>query len=53
MKNRFPKLPPIHEFGEIQRQTLNLVALCHSNAEERKDLGRSSRSSGSSRRRNA
>jgi hypothetical protein len=52
-ENRFSQLSPIHELGEIQRQARNLVALCHDNAEERKDSGRSSRSSGSSRRRNA
>jgi hypothetical protein len=27
---------PIHELGEIQRQALNLAALCHGDAEERK-----------------
>jgi hypothetical protein len=37
---------PIHKLGEIQRQALNLAALCHGNAEEREDPGRSSRSSG-------
>jgi hypothetical protein len=52
-ENRFSQFSPIHELGEIQRQTLNLAALCHGNVEERKDSGRSSRSSGSSRRRSA
>jgi hypothetical protein len=52
-ENRFSQFSPIHELGEIQRQTLNLAALRHGNAEERKDSGRSSRSSGSSRRRSA
>jgi hypothetical protein len=42
---------PIHELGEIQWQALNLAALRHGNAEEGKDSGRRSRSSGSSRRR--
>jgi hypothetical protein len=42
---------PIHKLGEIQRQALNLVALRHGNAEEKEDLGRSSRGSRSSRRR--
>jgi hypothetical protein len=32
-ENRFSQLSPIHELGEIQRQTLNLVALRHGNAE--------------------
>jgi hypothetical protein len=50
-ENRFTQFSPVHELGEIQRQTLNLVALRHDNAEEREDSGRSSRSSGSSRRR--
>jgi hypothetical protein len=52
-ENSFPQFPPIHELGEIQREALNLTALCHSNTEEREDLGRCSRSCGSSRRRNA
>jgi hypothetical protein len=42
---------PIHKVGEAQRQALNFTALCHGNAEERKDSGRRSRSSGSRRRR--
>jgi hypothetical protein len=50
-ENCLSQFAPIHELGEIQRQALNLTALCHGNAEEREDLGRSSRSSGSSRRR--
>jgi hypothetical protein len=49
-ENRFSQLSPIHELGEIQRQTLNLAALHHGNAEEGKDSGRSSRGSGRSRR---
>jgi hypothetical protein len=49
-ENRFSKFSPIHELGETQRQALNLTALRHGNAEERKDSGRSS---GSSRRRSA
>jgi hypothetical protein len=52
-ENRFSQFSPIHELGEIQRQALNLAALRHGNAEERKDSGRSTRSSGSSRRRSA
>jgi hypothetical protein len=50
-ENRLSQFAPIHELGEIQWQTLNLAALRHGNAEERKDSGRCSRSSGSSRRR--
>jgi hypothetical protein len=42
-ENRFSQFSPIHELGEIQRQALNLAALHHGNAEERKDSGRSSR----------
>jgi hypothetical protein len=53
VENRFSQFTPIHELCEIQRQTLNLAALRHGNAEERKDSGKSSRSSGSSRRRSA
>jgi hypothetical protein len=53
VENRFSQFSPIHELCEIQRQTLNLAALHHGNAEERKDPGKSSRSSGSSRRRSA
>jgi hypothetical protein len=49
-ENRFSQFSPIHELCEIQRQTLNLAALHHGNAEERKDPGKSSRSSGSRRR---
>jgi hypothetical protein len=52
-ENRFSQFSPIHELGEIQWQALNLAALRHGNAEERKDSGKSSRSSGSSRRRSA
>jgi hypothetical protein len=51
MKNRFSQFSPIYEPGEIQRQVLNLAALRHGNAEERKDSGRSSESSGNGRRR--
>jgi hypothetical protein len=49
-ENRFSQFAPIHELCEIQRQTLNLAALRHGNAEERKD---SRKSSESSRRRSA
>jgi hypothetical protein len=35
-ENRFSQFSPIHELGEIQRQTLNLMALRHGNAEEKK-----------------
>jgi hypothetical protein len=49
-KNRFSQFSPIHELGEIQRQALNLAALRHGNAEERKY---SWRNRGSSRRRSA
>jgi hypothetical protein len=49
-KNRFSQFSSIHEPGEIQRQALNLAALRHGNAEERKY---SWRSRGSSRRRSA
>jgi hypothetical protein len=44
-ENRLSQFVPIHKLGEIQRQTLNLAALHHGNAEEREDPGRSSRSS--------
>jgi hypothetical protein len=44
-ENRFSQFSSIHELGEIQWQALNLAALRYGNAEERKDLGRSSRSS--------
>jgi hypothetical protein len=50
MKNLFSQFSPIDELGEIQRQALNLAALRHGNAKERKYSGRSS---GSSRRRSA
>jgi hypothetical protein len=40
-ENRFSQFSPIHKLGEIQRQTLNLAALRHGNAEERKNSGRS------------
>jgi hypothetical protein len=50
-ENRLSQFAPIHELGEIQWKALNLAALRHGNAEERKDSGRHSRSSGSSRRR--
>jgi hypothetical protein len=52
-ENRFSQFSHIHELGEIQRQALNLTALCHGNAEKGKDSGRSGRSSKSSRRRSA
>jgi hypothetical protein len=44
-KNRFSQFSPIHELGEIQRQALNLTALCHGNAEEIKNSWRGRRSS--------
>jgi hypothetical protein len=44
-KNRISQFMPIHELCEIQWQTLNLVALRHGNAEERKDPRKNSRSS--------
>jgi hypothetical protein len=50
-ENRLSQFAPIHEVGEAQRQALNLAALLHGDTEERKDLGRRSRSSRSSRRR--
>jgi hypothetical protein len=50
-ENRLSQFAPIHELGKIQWQALNLAALHHGNAEERKDSGRRSRSSGRSRRR--
>jgi hypothetical protein len=50
-ENRLSQFTPIHEVGEVQWQALNLTALRHGDAEERKDLGRHSRSSRSSRRR--
>jgi hypothetical protein len=50
-ENRLSQFAPIHEVGEAQRQALNLTALRHGDAEERKDSGRRSRSSGSRRRR--
>jgi hypothetical protein len=43
MKNRFSQFSPIHELGEIQRQALNLAALCVGDAKERKYPGRSRR----------
>jgi hypothetical protein len=51
VENSLSQFATIHKLGEIQRQTLNLAALRHGNAEEREDPGRSSRSSRSSRRR--
>jgi hypothetical protein len=42
-ENRFSQFTPIHELCEIQRQTLNLVALRHGNTEEGKNSGKSSR----------
>jgi hypothetical protein len=44
-KNCFTKLPPIHEFGEFQRHTLNLTALSVGDAEEGVNLGRRRRRS--------
>jgi hypothetical protein len=43
-KNRFSQFPSIHEFGKIQRQMLNLMALCIGDAKERKYPGRNRRS---------
>jgi hypothetical protein len=39
VKNRFSQFSPIHELGKIQRQALNLVALCVGDAKERKYFG--------------
>jgi hypothetical protein len=39
-ENCFTKLAPIHELGELQRNTLLLTALSTSDTEERIDLGR-------------
>jgi hypothetical protein len=39
-KNRFAKLPPIHEIGEFQWHSLNLTALSAGDAEEGVNLGR-------------
>jgi hypothetical protein len=44
-ENRLSQFAPIHEVGKAQRQALNLAAMRHGDAEERKDLGRCSRSS--------
>jgi hypothetical protein len=44
-ENSLSQFATIHKLGEIQWQALNLVALCHGNAEEREDPERSSRSS--------
>jgi hypothetical protein len=44
-ENRLSQFVPIHEVGEAQRQALNLATLRHGDTEERKDLGRRSRSS--------
>jgi hypothetical protein len=38
-EDRFTKLAPIHELGELQRNTLLLTTLSTSDAEERIDLG--------------
>jgi hypothetical protein len=43
-KNCFTKLTPIHELGEFQQHTLNLMALRAGDAEEGVDLGRRRRS---------
>jgi hypothetical protein len=40
MKDRFTKLPPIHELGKFQPHPLNLTALSISDAEEGVNLGR-------------
>jgi hypothetical protein len=50
-KNCLSQFAAIHKLREIQRQALNLTALRHGNAKERKDIGRCSRSSRRSRRR--
>jgi hypothetical protein len=52
-KNSLSQFASIHEIGKIQWQALNLTALRHGNAEERENLGRSSRNSRSSRRRSS
>jgi hypothetical protein len=39
-EDRFMKLAPIHELGELQQKALLLTALSTSDAEERIDLGR-------------
>jgi hypothetical protein len=46
---RFTKLASIHEFGELQRNTLLLMALSTSDAEERINLGRRRRRRGIAR----
>jgi hypothetical protein len=46
VEDSFPKLAPIHELGELQRNTLLLTALSTSDAEERVDLGRRRRRRG-------
>jgi hypothetical protein len=38
-KNRFPRFPPIHKLGKLQRHPLNLVALSAGDAEEGITLG--------------
>jgi hypothetical protein len=43
-ENCFTQFLPIHEFHEFQGQTLNFVALCIADAEERVDPGRRRRS---------
>jgi hypothetical protein len=40
MEDRFTKLAPIHELGELQQNTLLLTALSTSDAEEGIDFGR-------------
>jgi hypothetical protein len=52
-KNCLSQFTPIHELCETQRQTLNLATLRHGDTEERENSRKSSRSSGSSRRRSA
>jgi hypothetical protein len=44
MKDRFTKLAPIHELGELQQDALLLTALSASDAKEGIDLGRRRRS---------
>jgi hypothetical protein len=48
-EDSFSKLAPIHELGELQRNTLLLTALSTSDAEERVDLGRRRRRGGIAR----
>jgi hypothetical protein len=36
VKNSLSQFAPIHKLGKIQRQALNLMALCHGNAKKEK-----------------